>query len=96
LICTLAEKLLTTTTKDIRVATYYAGARLHREGEAGLADGLDLLAGLMQRFNIQLHPQRERSRQGALEWLASTRMLDSLSLYPEANNTDTLRIAGAL
>lgn len=23
-------------------------------------------------------------------------MLDSLSLYPEANNTDTLRIAGAL
>ncbi|MCC3264011.1 hypothetical protein LLE87_38220, partial [Paenibacillus polymyxa] len=50
----------------------------------------------MQRFNTQLHPQRERSRQGALEWLASTRMLDSLSLYPEANNTDTLRIAGAL
>ncbi|HFJ4335217.1 TPA: type VI secretion system protein TssA [Enterobacter hormaechei] len=96
LICTLAEKLLTTTTKDIRVATYYAWARLHREGEAGLADGLDLLAGLMQRFNTQLHPQRERSRQGALEWLASTRMLDSLSLYPEANNADTLRIAGAL
>lgn len=96
LICTLAEKLLTTTSKDIRVATYYAWARLHRDGEAGLADGLDLLAGLMQRFNTLLHPQRERSRQGALEWLASTRMLDSLSLYPEANNTDTLRIAGAL
>jgi len=96
LICTLAEKLLTTTTKDIRVATYYAWARLHRDGEAGLADGLDLLAGLMQRFNTQLHPQRERSRQGALEWLARTRKLDSLSLYPEANNADTLRIAGAL
>jgi len=96
LVCTLAGKLLTTTTKDIRVATYYAWARLHRDGEAGLADGLELLAGLMQRFNTQLHPQRERSRQGALEWLASTKMLDSLSLYPEVSNDDTLRIAGAL
>lgn len=96
LICTLAEKLLTTTTKDIRVATYYAWARLHRDGESGLADGLELLAGLMQRFGIQLHPQRERSRQGSLEWLASSRMLDSLSRYPEVNNADTLRIAGTL
>ena len=48
LICRLAEKLLTTVTKDIRVASYYAWARLHRDGESGLADGLELLAGLMQ------------------------------------------------
>lgn len=96
LICQLAEKLLTTTTKDIRVVTYYAWARLRRDGEAGLADGLELLAGLMQRFGSQLHPQRERSKKAALEWLGSPRMLDSLSLYPEVNNADTLRIAGAL
>ncbi|MGY5367971.1 type VI secretion system protein TssA [Enterobacter oligotrophicus] len=96
LVCQLAEKVLTTITKDIRVATYYAWARLHRDGEAGLADGLELLAGLMQRFSVQLHPQRERSRKGALEWLGSNRMLDSLSLYPEVNTADTARIAGAL
>ncbi|MDU1062887.1 MAG: type VI secretion system protein TssA [Leclercia adecarboxylata] len=96
LISQLAEKLLTTTTKDIRVASYYAWARLHRDGEAGLADGLELMAGLMLRFSTQLHPQRERSRQGALEWLASSRILDSLSRYPEVNNADTVRIAGAL
>lgn len=95
-VCQLAEKLLTTTTKDIRVATYYAWARLHRDGEAGLADGLELLAGLLQHFGAQLHPQRDRSRKGALEWLASARMLDSLSLYPEVNSVDTLRITGAL
>ena len=95
-ICQLAEKLLATTAKDIRVATYYAWARLHRDGESGLADGLELLAALMQRFGEQLHPQRERSRQGALEWLGSSRMLDSLSLYPEVNSAETLRIAGAL
>ncbi len=51
LICQLAEKLLITATKDIRVATYYAWARLHRDGEAGLADGLELLAALMKRYD---------------------------------------------
>lgn len=83
LICRLAEKLLTTTAKDIRVATYYCWARLHREGEQGLAEGLELLAGLIDRFGTQLHPQRDRSRKAALEWLAGSRMTDSLSLYPE-------------
>lgn len=40
LICTLAEKLLTTATKDIRVATYYTWARLQQDGEwAGRRSG---------------------------------------------------------
>lgn len=57
LICERAEKLLTTTTKDIRVATYYLWARLHQDGEQGLAEGLALLTGLIQRFgdNRQKH-----------------------------------------
>jgi Uncharacterized protein conserved in bacteria len=82
LICTLAEKLLTTTAKDIRIATYYCWARLHQDGEAGFAEGLELLAGLLQRYGMQLHPQRDRSRKAALEWLAGSRVLDSLSLFP--------------
>jgi type VI secretion system protein VasJ len=96
LICTLAEKLLTTTTKDIRVATYYCWARLHQDGEAGLAEGLELLAGLLQRYGTQLHPQRERSRKPALEWLAGSRVLDSLSLWPEVVREDALRTTGVL
>ncbi len=96
LICTLAEKLLTTTAKDIRVATYYCWARLHQDGEAGFAEGLELLAGLLQRYGAQLHPQRDRSRKAALEWLAGTRILDSLSLYPEVVREDAQRTAGAL
>lgn len=95
-ICALAEKLLTCTAKDIRIATYYTWARLQRDGENGLADGLELLAGLLQRFTGQLHPRRDRSRCTALEWLCSSRMLDSLSRYPEVVKTDTLRITGAL
>lgn len=96
LICTLAEKLLTTTAKDIRVATYYCWARLHQDGETGFAEGLELLAGLVQLYGTQLHPQRERSRKPALEWLAGSRVLDSLSLWPEVVRDDALRTAGAL
>ena len=96
LICTLSEKLLTTTAKDIRVATYYCWARLHQDGEAGFAEGLELLAGLLQRYGTQLHPQRERSRNAALEWLAGSRVLDSLSLFPEVVRENALRTAGAL
>ncbi|HCM9597700.1 type VI secretion system protein TssA [Enterobacter bugandensis] len=96
LICTLAEKLLTTTAKDIRIATYYCWARLHQDGETGFAEGLELLAGLLQRYGVQLHPQRERSRKPALEWLAGSRLLDSLSLWPEVVRSDAQRTAGAL
>ena len=96
LICTLAEKLLTTTAKDIRIATYYCWARLHQDGETGFAEGLELLAGLLQCYGAQLHPQRERSRKAALEWLAGSRVLDSLSLWPEVVRDDALRTVGVL
>ncbi|MBS3045817.1 type VI secretion system protein TssA [Enterobacter mori] len=96
LICQLAEKVLTTAAKDIRVATYYCWARLHQDGETGFAEGLELLAGLLQRYGTQLHPQRERSRKPALEWLAGSRVLDSLSLWPEVVRDDALHTAGAL
>ena len=96
LICQLTEKLLTGATQDIRVATYYCWARLHQDGEAGFAEGLALLAGMLQRFGTQLHPQRDRSRKAALEWLAGSRMLDSLSLYPEVVRDDAQHTVGAL
>ncbi|WP_292991990.1 type VI secretion system protein TssA [Pantoea sp.] len=96
LICQLAEKLLTTTALDIRVATYYCWARLHQDGEAGFAEGLELLAGMLQHFGTQLHPQRDRSRKASLEWLAGSRVLDSLSLYPEVVGDDAQRTVGAL
>lgn len=96
LIGELAEKVLITASKDIRIATYYAWSRLHQEGEAGFAEGLELLAALLARFGTSLHPQRARSRQAALEWLAGSRVLDSLSLYPEVTRDDARRTAGAL
>lgn len=92
----LAEKLLTDHCKDVRVATYYIWARLHRDGEVGLADGLSLLAGLVTHFGETLHPLRAQSRKMALEWLAGSRVLDSLSLYPETDKAGFERITGTL
>ena len=95
LICQLAEKLLTQTCKDLRVITFYVWARLQRDGETGLAEGVTLLAAMLERFGAMLHPQHERCK-SALEWLGSRRMSDSLSLYPEVDMTTMQVIIGAL
>lgn len=96
LICQLAEKLLTTACKDVRVATYYLWARLHRDGETGLADGLTLLAGVVSRFSDTVLPLRAHSRKVAMEWLTSSKVLDSLSRYPEVVKADVERTVAAL
>ncbi|MFZ4169079.1 type VI secretion system protein TssA [Enterobacter ludwigii] len=95
-IVALAEKLLTTVCKDIRVATFYAWARLQEDGDVGLAEGLELLAGLLQHFAADLHPRRPASRKSALAWLSGPKMLDGLARWPEADVQVTQRIAGAL
>ncbi|MGN8278685.1 ImpA family type VI secretion system protein, partial [Pseudomonas sp. SMN5] len=43
----LAEKLLTHTCKDLRVATYYLWARLHRDGGGGIATSTHPFASLV-------------------------------------------------
>lgn len=92
----LAEKLLTHTCKDLRVATYYLWARLQKDGEAGLADGLTLLAALVERYAADVLPARANSRKMALEWLASSKVLDSLSRYPEVVRSEAERTVAAL
>ncbi|QPB80480.1 type VI secretion system protein TssA [Proteus sp. GOKU] len=96
LICLLAEKLLLNSCKDVRVVTYYIWARLHKEGEHGLADSLGLLSGLLIRYHDTLLPSRATSRKSALEWLSGQRVLDSLSLYPEVDHHEFSRIIALL
>lgn len=92
----LAEKLLIHTCKDLRVVTYYLWARLQKDGEAGLADGLSLLAALVERYADHVLPTRPNSRKMALEWLTSSKVLDSLSLYPEVVRSEAERTVAAL
>jgi type VI secretion system protein VasJ len=96
LVIQLAEKLLKHSCKDLRVGTYYLWARLHKHGEAGLADGLDLLAAMIERYTNDVLPARANSRKMALEWLAGSKVLDSLSMYTEVVKNDAERIVAAL
>lgn len=96
LVIQLAEKLLKHSCKDLRVGTYYLWARLHKQGEAGLADGLELLAAMIERYTHQVLPARANSRRMALEWLAGSKVLDSLSMFPEVDKNDADRIVAAL
>lgn len=92
----LAEHLLKLRCKDLRVASYYVWARLQLDGEAGLADGLCLLAALVERYPDQVLPLRGNSRRMALEWLAGGKVLDSLTLYPEVVKVEAERTVAAL
>lgn len=96
LVAQLAQRLLQQSCKDLRVATYYLWARLHRDGEAGLAEGLNLLAALMERYACDILPVRANSRRMALEWLAGNRVLASLSLYPQVVKAEAERTVAAL
>ncbi|MNO69220.1 hypothetical protein D3C76_600700 [compost metagenome] len=96
LVVQLAQKLLKQSCKDLRVATYYLWARLHRDGENGLADGLNLLAALLERYVSDILPVRANSRKMALEWLAGSKVLASLSLHPQVVKAEAERTVAAL
>lgn len=67
----LAEALLSTKSKDLLIASYYAVARLQREGYSGLQQGLGVLVGLCTNFWDSLWPEKKRmrARESALEWM---------------------------
>ncbi|MFE4111814.1 type VI secretion system protein TssA [Kosakonia sp. YIM B13611] len=95
-LCQLAEKILCRTARDVRVVTWYIFARLQREGEAGLCEGLQLLAAMLTRYGEHCHPLRPNARKSALEWLNSTKMQDTLSLWPDASREQTSQTAAVL
>lgn len=96
LLCELARTCLCECAKDIRVVTWYVQARLSRDGEKGLSEGLLLLVAMLTRFGQACHPQRPVARKAALEWLNSTKIIDTLSLCPEVDSSDAGMNAGAI
>ncbi|KMN83840.1 hypothetical protein VK98_01400 [Chromobacterium sp. LK11] len=91
-----AETLLKTRGKDLRVAAYYACARLRRDGVAGLADGLELSAALLERYPETIWPRQPARRRNALEWLASERFTDQLAVLADDDGAAWRRAAAAL
>jgi type VI secretion system protein VasJ len=96
LIVRSCEQLIRETGKDLRVAAYYTFARLRQHGPAGFADGLELIAALAERFGVALLPARAETKKGALELLATTRMVDLLDSRDEFAPTDLERAITAL
>jgi type VI secretion system protein VasJ len=96
LIVNVCQQLLQTVGKDLRVAGYYTFARLRLDGPAGFAQGLELTAALVERFGEALLPARAEAKKGALEWPASTRMVELLSVHGEFAPADLERAVGAI
>ncbi len=96
LIVRSCEQLLKETGKDLRLAGYYAFARLRQDGPAGFADGLELAAALVDRFGEAVLPARAEARKGALEMLATARMIDLLESHGDFVPADLERALAAL
>jgi type VI secretion system protein VasJ len=77
------------------VVTWYVQARLSRDGEKGLSEGL-LLAAMLIRYGQACHPRRPVARKAALEWLNSAKVIDALQLWPEVDSNDAGLTAGAI
>lgn len=96
LITRSCEQLLRETGKDLRLAGYYAFARLRQNGPAGFADGLELAAALVERFGEAVLPARPEAKKGALEMLATTRVVELLGSRGEFAPADLERALAAL
>lgn len=79
-------KLLCENSKDIRLAMWLAEALSKTDGFAGLAQGYNLLAELIDRFWEHIHPLPENNDQenriGNLSWLAncSARLINEIPI----------------
>lgn len=96
LIINVSETIIKQSSKDIRVVTYYCLARLQTDGASGFADGLELLAGLLDKFGLALYPSRSNIRKNAIEWLASAKFTDALSKLLPISEENLTRIIAAL
>ncbi|MWN90842.1 type VI secretion system protein TssA [Gilliamella sp. Pra-s65] len=96
LIVTESETILKKHSKDIRVATYYCLARLHIDGANGFADGVELLAGLLDTFGLSIYPSRHNIRKNAVEWLTNAKFIDQLTLLHPLSELCLTRIIVAL
>lgn len=80
------RELLTSTSKDLLVASYFTYAMLQTEGAKGLAVGLATLDGLLETFWDSMFPpaRRLRGRGNALGWLVDRleTALPALPLQP--------------
>ncbi|TCS39471.1 type VI secretion system protein ImpA [Paucimonas lemoignei] len=78
-------QLLATRSKDLRLAAWLTEGLVKTDGLAGLGQGMELAARLIERFGGQIHPQPERGDQeqriGNISWLVK-RMAELVRQIP--------------
>ena len=65
----IAETLLRSQSKDLRIAAWLTWALYQRESFPGLVAGCGLLRHLCEQYWAQLHPAKPRTRAAAICWL---------------------------
>ncbi|HEY1042543.1 MAG TPA: type VI secretion system protein TssA [Telluria sp.] len=87
-------ELISSRSKDLRLAVWLAEAQALTGGLRGLGDGLMVVAGLCDRFWDSLHPLPDEDghelRAGNLAWIAA-RTPQLLAAYSPAADVDELR-----
>lgn len=96
LITTAAERLLKTSTKDLRVAAYYTYGNLCQHGLSGFSDGLELICSLLQTYHQNIWPKRPMQRRNALEWLASEKVTDTIASTNSSHHLSLKQTLSAL
>ena len=71
LVSKLSTEMLASKAKDLSLACFLSAALLETRGLPGLADGLQVIAGLLETYWETLYPplKRIRARRNSLEWL---------------------------
>ena len=81
----LTTEALSKKSKDLQLAAWLTEALLRQQGAGGLADGLDLLRGLVENFWDSVYPELEdgdaEMRATPLEWVGS-RLGDAVKHIP--------------
>ena len=85
LVIKLATEALSKKSKDLQLAAWLTEALLRQQGAGGLADGLDLMRGLLENFWDSVYPELEdgdtEMRATPLEWVGS-RLGDAVKHIP--------------
>jgi len=78
----LGQTLLSSKSKDLQVAVFYAEALVHKYGFGGLRQAVDLVQGLLEKYWDNLHPRELSYRRGPLASLGSEDFAIRLQLIP--------------
>jgi len=83
MVISTSRSLLTETTKDLLVASFFAYGSMQTDGLNGLATGFELMRGLLADFWEPMFPplKRMRARTNAMDWLIS-RLENALTRLP--------------